>query len=244
VAYVCRGGGFVRKPPKRVAKRLLPLACPENLISARSTGPLAMLPRPITDPQHDRERLRRWRAGRIEMRAGQLVGIGRRWLPRRASIAEVWLQSRCRWGPTDRCRLDYHQPWGSPGFLVLDYVAAGPGTSLKTFRGALEVLDAIARQRRSLAILAHVSTSAITDRLLRRWGWEAHLPQQAGRHWIKRFYEGYPASRLADYLPTNYLPTNVAERDERDAAGEPAAVREPAAGRWGLPQRKRPGMTS
>lgn len=163
----------------------------------------------VTDLAAGRETLRRFRSGRIEMRGGKLVGVRPLWFPSRASVAQVWLQSRWRRGGSDRCVLDYHQPLGSPGFLVLDYVRSGPGTRLATFRGALEVLDEIARLRGSLAIVAHVSTRAISDRLLQRWGWQQHLHHRQGRHWIKRFYDGYPASRLMSYLPA--APTASAE---------------------------------
>lgn len=75
--------------------------------------------------------------------------------------------------------------------MVLDYVRSGPGTQLATFRGACQVLDEVARLREAVAILAHVSTDAISDRLLLRWGWEPHASNLDGRHWIKRFYNGY-----------------------------------------------------
>lgn len=156
--------------------------------------------RSVTDLTKNRTTLRRLRSGRIMMRSGKFVGIQRLWFPARASIAQIWLQSHWRSGDVDRCVLDFHQPWGSPGFLVLDYVRSGPATQLATFRGALEVLDEVARLRGTLAIVAHVSTHAISDRLLRRWGWQQHLQHQAGRHWIKRFYDGYPDSRLAVYI--------------------------------------------
>lgn len=155
----------------------------------------------LMDFAADEPALRRLRSGRVEMRGGQFVCVRPLWFPARASIAQVWFQSHWRRGEPDQCLLDYHQPLGSPGFLVLDYVHSGPETRLATFRGALEVLDEIARLRGTLAIVAHVSTHAISDRLLTRWGWQQHMHHRTGRHWIKRFYDGYPDSRLAAYLP-------------------------------------------
>ncbi len=108
-------------------------------------------------------------------------------------MARVWWDTYFPSGRADRCVLDFHRPWGSPGFLTLDYVRSGPGTSFKSFRRAVAALDEVARIQSSLAIVAHVSTSSISDRLLTRWGWEQHCLQWKGRHWIKRFYDGHPA---------------------------------------------------
>ena len=84
--------------------------------------------------------------------------------------------------------------------MVLEFVQSGPSTQLATFCGACQILDEVAKLRHSVAILAHVSTNAITDRLLRRWGWEPHAGNLAGRHWIKRFYDGYPDIDIQRYL--------------------------------------------
>jgi hypothetical protein len=56
----------------------------------------------------------------------------------------------------------------------------------------MSVLDEIARIKRSDAIMAHVTTSSVSDRLMRRWGWEPHLESTGQRHFIKRFYGVYP----------------------------------------------------
>jgi len=132
------------------------------------------------------------RSGRIIVDAGQLVSITRLWLPAQVSVARVWWDSYFSPGQADRCVLDFHQPWGSPGFLTLDYVRSGPQTSFASFRRAVMTLDEVARIRGSLAIVAHISTRSISDRLLKRWGWEQHCLHWKGRHWIKRFYGGYP----------------------------------------------------
>jgi hypothetical protein len=36
--------------------------------------------------------------------------------------------------------------------------------------------------------------------LLQRQGWERHLQHWSGRHWIRRFYDGYPDSGIERYL--------------------------------------------
>ncbi|WP_153555673.1 hypothetical protein [Roseimaritima sediminicola] len=131
--------------------------------------------------------------GRIVVERGRVVALQRRLLPRQVSLLGVWLDSVFPRGKTDRCVLDFHRPWGSPGFLTLDYVRSGPQTSFRSFRRAVATLDQVARSQQVLAIVAHVSTNAISDRLLRRWGWQQHCLHWKGRHWIKRFDKGYPA---------------------------------------------------
>lgn len=127
------------------------------------------------------------RCGRIIVRDGKFVSLRRRWLPGSVSLPRVFWDSYFPPGKVDQCTLDYHQPWGCPGFLTLDYVRSGPRTRFATFRLALAVLDEIATLRGSYAIVAHISTSRISDRLLRRWGWQQHCLHWSGRHWIKRF---------------------------------------------------------
>lgn len=83
-----------------------------------------------------------------------------------------------------------------PAFLVVDFIRTGAGARYRTFVAAANVLDEIARLRGTLAIVAHVSNASISDRLLTRLGWERHLTQWPGRHWIKRFYESEPATNL------------------------------------------------
>jgi hypothetical protein len=53
------------------------------------------------------------------------------------------------------------------------------------------MLDEIARIKGAHAIVCHVTNGRISDRLLRRWGWEAHCLNWKGRHFIKRFYGRY-----------------------------------------------------
>ncbi len=58
----------------------------------------------------------------------------------------------------NRCWLYYRQPRRLPQFLVLDYVISTRGSTLATFRGALNILDDLARLKRSDAILCDVAT--------------------------------------------------------------------------------------
>lgn len=133
--------------------------------------------------------LRRRRYGVIEMADGQLQAIHFRPFAKRVSR----LQSRL-WGrwvharrPGDRCWLYYNQPWRQPVFLALAYVVSSRDTTLASFRGALAVLDKIARLKGSLAIVCDVTNTRISARLLARWGWEAHAPMRWHRNYVKRF---------------------------------------------------------
>lgn len=150
----------------------------------------------IADPRTNQHKIRRWRCGRIVMRAGKLVEIQQRLLCGNVSVAQVWLQTKFGRRNDDSCWLDYHQPFGMPSFLTLDYVRTGTLASYQTFIGACLILDEIARIRSTAAIVAHVTNGNISDRLLMRHGWERHMERWPGRHWIRRYYDGYPESRI------------------------------------------------
>lgn len=127
-----------------------------------------------------------WRAGRIVVRDGNLWDIRRRYLPGAASVVQaIW---QAGWGRStgSDCVIDYHTPWGMPAFLTLDYMRSGRMAGYRSFCKAVQTLEAIAEQRNAYAIVAHITNSSITDRLLRRWGWQPHCLEWKGRHWIKR----------------------------------------------------------
>ena len=133
------------------------------------------------------------------MRDGRLVEIQHRLMCGSVSVAQVWWQAKFGRRDDDICWLDYHQPSGMPAFLTLDCMRSGTLAGYKTFVGACHVLDEIARVRGAQAIVAHVTNGNISDRLLERLGWEQHQQQWKGRHWIRRFYDGYPESALHRY---------------------------------------------
>ncbi len=131
--------------------------------------------------------------GVIETRHGEFVSLKFKPWPKLISATEAaWAGAfrHPRIAP-DRCRVYFNQPWGHRNFLALKYIESTLGTTLATLRRAMQTLDEIARIKRTDAILAHVTNSRISDRLLHRWGWENHFPQQHGRHFIKRFYGQY-----------------------------------------------------
>jgi len=143
--------------------------------------------------------LKRRPFGVIEMADERLVGVHLRPFPKIISAMEIRL-----WGdrvharrPGNRSWLYYNQPPSCPGFLTLKYIVSSRDCTLRTFRGALIVLDEIARLKRSAATVCEASNLRISDRLAERWGWEAHCPDSNRRHFIKRFYGDHPAPEEA-----------------------------------------------
>ena len=145
----------------------------------------------VTDLRHETEVIRRRRYGVIEMVDERFKRIVLRPWPKKITLFEHWLWAdRCharRRG--NRTWLYYNQPLGHSNFLAFTYGLSAAQTTLATVRGALMVLDEIARIKESDAIVCEVVNSRISDRLLTRWGWEP-LGEQGGwrRRFIRRFY--------------------------------------------------------
>lgn len=148
----------------------------------------------VHDLQSDLDVLRRRRYGVIEVCDEQLVGIWLRPWPKVISLPEISFLGRGfhQRRPGNHSWLYYNQPRQHSNYLVLKYVLSARDTTLNTFRGALTILDEIARMKRSDALLCDASNMRISDRLLARWGWEPHLSSRWHRNHIKRFYGDYP----------------------------------------------------
>jgi hypothetical protein len=134
------------------------------------------------------------RYGVIEIVGGELRAIHLRSWPKLVSLSELWPlgpRYHCR-GTADRCLLYYNQPRRMPNFLALRYVVSTAGTSYRTFRAALKVLDQIAELKRIDAIVCDAANIRLSDRLMERLGWEPHKPQRWHRNYIRRFYGVYP----------------------------------------------------
>lgn len=147
-----------------------------------------------------RERLRRRRYGVIETVGGKLAGVRLRPWPKLVALRElIPLDDRYHpAGQADHCLLYYNQPWRMPNYLALKYMVTSPGTSYATFRAALKVLDAIAELKRCDAIVCDAANLRLTDRVMRRLGWEPHKPQRWHRNYIRRFYGSYPPTALPE----------------------------------------------
>jgi hypothetical protein len=147
----------------------------------------------IADLSTGSSALRRRAHGVIEVVDERFVRVRLRPFARRVT----WLES-FTWGrwehrrPGNWCRLSYSEARGCPGFLALQYIVSGRDTTIATARGALVVLDEIARVRGADAIVCDVANVRISHRLLTRWGWQSHCQQRWHRNYIKRFYGDYP----------------------------------------------------
>jgi hypothetical protein len=77
--------------------------------------------------------------------------------------------------------------------------------------------------------LTDVSNLRISDRLLRRWGWEAHCPSRWHRHFIKRYYGTYPDPADAWQLmsPTTCAPAPALQSDQAADTSCETDAREP-----------------
>lgn len=148
----------------------------------------------VTDPAAGAAVLRRRRYGVIDIRDQRLAGIHLRPWPKVVGWPDLrvlgpWLHRR---RPGNRCLLYYNQPLRCRNFLALKYMQSFRGTTLATFQLALRVLDEVARLKGADALLTDVANLRISDRTMRRYGWEPHAPSRWHRNYIKRFYGCYP----------------------------------------------------
>jgi hypothetical protein len=172
----------------------------------------------VTDLGEGAERLRRRLYGVIEMTAGRLRRVRLRPFPAIVSVPGILLGggSVHRFWPGDRLWLYYNQPRRFPDFLVLKYVVSTRDTTLATLVRALDVLDGIARLKRSDALLCDVGNWRISHRLLARWDWVPHCPSRWHRHYIKRFY---PEDKTPDLAAWYECCERVAEWNTGRRAG-------------------------
>ncbi len=149
----------------------------------------------VRDLQQDAEVLRRRAYGVIFVEDERLHEIRLRPWPKIISVAEmsVWGRGFHQRATGNRCWLYYNQPRGHRNFLALKYIVSSRHATFRTFRSSLIVLDEIARIKGTDAIVCEVSNLRISERLLKRWGWQSHVPHSRRRHFIKRFYGTYPA---------------------------------------------------
>ena len=152
----------------------------------------------VTDWEGEKELVRRRHYGVIETSGGHWVAIHFRPWPKLIAWPEILPVGSAYHakGQVDRCLLYFNQPRSCPNFLALKYIVSTQGTSFATFRAALTTLDAIAELKRSDAILCDAFNKRLSDRLLKRFGWEPHKRQRWHRNFIKRFYGQYPAIAL------------------------------------------------
>ena len=159
----------------------------------------------ITDLVSVAETLKRRPYGVIEIVDGSFSQVRLRPFPKLVSVPDILLFGNGYHGRTqgDRFWLYYNQPLRHRNFLVLKYVVSARETSFGSLAKALDVLDYIAKLKRSDALLCDAFNWRISDKIFGRWGWEKHCPSRWHRHYIKRFYGTYPP--LAKWL----LPSEI-----------------------------------
>ena len=153
----------------------------------------------IIDLRTSADELRRRCYGVIEMAAGRLAAVHFRPWPKLISLPEALYLSRWQrqFLTGDRCWLYYDQPLLHRNFLAVKYVLSSHDCTFATLKGAMTVLEEIARIKRTDAALADVSNVKISDRLLAREGWQRHCQPSFHRHFIKRYYGEYPPPAAA-----------------------------------------------
>ncbi|NQT40504.1 MAG: hypothetical protein HQ581_23630 [Planctomycetes bacterium] len=143
----------------------------------------------VTDLHDGADVLRRRRYGVIEVVDGRLRRIRLRPFPKLISAPEVlllgrWIHRRRR---GDRFLVFYNHPRRHDRFMAVTYTVSNRDSTLASAQQARDVLEEIARLKGIDALLCDVATSRISERLLRRWGWEPHAPVRWHRNFIKRF---------------------------------------------------------
>jgi hypothetical protein len=159
----------------------------------------------ILDFDAGRDQIRARRYGVIETSTGVLRAVYLRPWPKLVSLPELFpLGPRYHArGGGERCLLYYNQPQRMPNFLALKYIVSTAGTSYRTFRAALLVLDTIAELKRIDAIVCDAANARLSERLMTRLGWEPHKPQRWHRNYIRRFYGKYPPNVGPVLAPAN-----------------------------------------
>ena len=175
----------------------------------------------VLDFDSNRERIRTRRYGIIETTEGELRAITLRRFPTFLSLPEVWPcgERYHAAGEPDHCRLYYNQPLRMPNYLALRYVVSTQGTSYRTFRTALRALDAIAELKRIDAIVCDAANVRLSDRFMKRLGWEPLAERRFHRNFIRRFYGHYPNS---DVLLAPQVVSNTPALLPQVAVGPPA----------------------
>jgi len=157
----------------------------------------------IVDLEAAAPRIAARRYGVIQTQAGRFECLTLRPFPKWSSLVDVRVFGRRRHEsmPGDHCWLYYNQPWGHESFLALSLVVSSSRGTFATVTRALKALDEIARIKRSDALLCDACNLRISDRVLRRWGWEPHKPGSSRRNFIKRFYGNYSATCMPQAEP-------------------------------------------
>ena len=152
----------------------------------------------VYDVVGDIDKIRKRPYGMIEVVNEKLVAVHLRPWPKlisgvEAKWADGWARKRAH---KNQCQVYYSQPFAHRNFLSLSYAVTTLQTSWTTLALSLAVLDYVAYAKSSDAIVTEVSNQRVSNRLMRRLGYERHYEESKKRHWIKRFYGEYSESPL------------------------------------------------
>jgi hypothetical protein len=70
--------------------------------------------------------------------------------------------------------------------MAINYVTCGEQTSYRTLLLAGQVLEEIARSRKSIAIVCQAVSVRLSERLMHRWGFVRHALTVGENHYIRR----------------------------------------------------------
>ena len=142
----------------------------------------------VTDLARERTVVATRRYGVLEVNEGQLAKVVFRPYPKLFAIQEfvAWQGWRRARQGGDRCWLYFNQPRKFPMFLAVKFMIATPGATLRTIHQAVRLLEEIAEIKRVDALLCDAANVRLSDRLLRRYGWEPHAPSRWHRNYIRR----------------------------------------------------------
>lgn len=140
----------------------------------------------VASIDHHASEISRWRYGTVLLRNGKLIAIQARWWPRWGTVFGAMMDRVVRTLPEDECRFYFAFPRSAPGFMSLLYVHAGEKTTYQTFHQGIASIEAIARLRRSHAIVCQVTNDRLSERMMNRWGYVKHAPHLGPDHYICR----------------------------------------------------------
>jgi len=109
-----------------------------------------------------------------------------RWFPRWASRWDVAKDETVRSAVRGECRIFYSFPMRAPGFMAVNYLTCGEQTSYQTLLVGKQLLEEIARRRKSIAIVCEAYSDRLSERLMRRWGFVRHALTLGEQHYIRR----------------------------------------------------------
>jgi hypothetical protein len=140
----------------------------------------------VTRLESCESQIARWRYGEVETCEGQVTGLYARWWPRIGSELDVAMDNYLSQLRENSARFYYAFPLRSPGYMTILYAHSGPRTSYATLYRGIETMDAIAKLRRTNAIVCQATNAKLEERTMNRWGYVRHALALGDNHYIKR----------------------------------------------------------